>query len=242
MVTELTGVPADQLIQAARIYSHARAAFLAYGMGVTQYVSGTNNVIAISNLVLSCGHIGRPGTGINPLRGQNNVQGACDMGALPGVYPGYQNTDDPVMQAKFSQGWGYPVPTHPGMTSLGMNEATLQGQFHAMMILGEDPVVTDPDQNQVSKVLKKLDFLVVVEMSMTDTASFADVILPASSFAEKDGTFTNCERRVQRVRKAIEPIGDSLPDWQIMAKLLIASVIKALNGAMLKRYLTSFLH
>ncbi len=218
-VSKLTGVPVDQLIQAARIYSHARSAFLAYGMGVTQYVSGTNNVIAISNLVLSCGQIGRPGTGINPLRGQNNVQGACDMGALPGVYPGYQSTDDPVMQEKFSKAWGYPLPTRPGMTSLGMNEATLQGQFHAMMIFGEDPVVTDPDQNQVSKVLKKMDFLVVVEMSMTDTASFADVVLPASSFAEKDGTFANCERRVQRVRKAIEPIGESLPDWRIIGRL-----------------------
>ncbi len=218
-VSEITGVPVDQLTQTARIYSHARAAFLAYGMGVTQYVSGTNNVMAISNLALSCGQVGKPGAGINPLRGQNNVQGACDMGALPNVYPGYQSTDDPSVREKFSRAWGCEVADHPGMTSLGMNEATLSGQFHAMMIFGEDPVVTDPDQNQVAKALKKLDFLVVVEMVMTETARFADVILPAASFAEKDGTFTNCERRVQRIRKAIEPIGDCLPDWQIMGKL-----------------------
>ncbi|OQX39121.1 MAG: formate dehydrogenase subunit alpha [Oceanospirillales bacterium LUC14_002_19_P2] len=219
VVSRITGVPEDQLVQAARIYSHARAAFLAYGMGVTQYVSGTNNVMAISNLALSCGHVGRPGTGINPLRGQNNVQGACDMGALPGVYAGYQSTDDPAMREKFSRAWGCEVADKPGMTSLGMNEATLSGQFHAMMIFGEDPVVTDPDQNQVSKVLNRLDFLLVVEMAMTETARFADVILPAASFAEKDGKFTNCERRVQRIRKAIEPIGDCLPDWQIIGKL-----------------------
>ncbi|GAA4650371.1 formate dehydrogenase subunit alpha [Kistimonas scapharcae] len=219
VVSRITGVPEDQLVQAARIYSHARAAFLAYGMGVTQYVSGTNNVMAISNLALSCGHVGRPGTGINPLRGQNNVQGACDMGALPGVYPGYQSTDDPAMREKFSRAWGCEVADKPGMTSLGMNESTLSGQFHAMMIFGEDPVVTDPDQNQVAKVLNRLDFLVVVEMAMTETARFADVILPAASFAEKDGTFTNCERRVQRIRKAIDPIGDCLPDWQIIGKL-----------------------
>ena len=218
-VSKITGVPKDQLKQFARLYSHARAAFLAYGMGVTQYVSGTNNVMAISNLALVCGQVGKPGAGINPLRGQNNVQGACDMGCLPGVYPGYQSTDDPEARAKFSKIWGTPVADHPGMTSLGMNEATLAGQFHAMMIFGEDPVVTDPDQNMVAKALRRLDTLVVVEMTMTETAKLADVVLPAASFAEKDGTFANCERRVQRVRQAVNPPGECLADWQLMAKL-----------------------
>lgn len=218
-VEEITGVPVDQQVQFARLYSHARAAFLAYGMGVTQYVSGTNNVMAISNLALVCGQVGKPGSGINPLRGQNNVQGACDMGCLPGVFPGYQSTDDVNVRKKFAAIWGTSVAEHPGMTSLGMNEAALHDQFHAMMIFGEDPVVTDPDQNQVTKSLKKLDCLVVVEMVMTDTARLADVVLPAASFAEKEGTFANCERRVQRVRQAVNPPGDCLSDWQIIQKL-----------------------
>ncbi|PVZ65495.1 formate dehydrogenase subunit alpha [Pelagibaculum spongiae] len=218
-VSEITGVPVDQLIQAARIYSKARAAFLAYGMGVTQYATGTNNVMSISNLALVCGQVGKSGAGINPLRGQNNVQGACDMGALPGVYPGYQNANDPAVQKKFSEAWGTSVANKPGMTSLGMLESAMQGQFMGMMVFGEDPVVTDPDQNQVEKALRKLDFLVVVEMVMTETAKFADVILPAASFAEKDGTFSNCERRVQRIRKAVEPMGQCKTDWQMMGLL-----------------------
>ncbi|WED20695.1 formate dehydrogenase subunit alpha [Vibrio sp. JC009] len=218
-VQEITGVPVDQQTQFARLYSHARAAFLAYGMGVTQYVSGTNNVMAVSNLALVSGHVGKPGAGINPLRGQNNVQGACDMGCLPGVFPGYQSTDDEAVRNKFSAAWDTTVADHPGMTSLGMNEAALQDKFHAMMIFGEDPVVTDPDQNQVTKSLKKLDCLVVVEMVMTETAKLADVVLPAASFAEKEGTFANCERRVQRVRQAVNPPGECKTDWQMLAEL-----------------------
>lgn len=218
-VLEITGVPVDQQFQFARLYSHARVAFLAYGMGVTQYVSGTNNVIAISNLALVCGQVGKQWSGINPLRGQNNVQGACDMGCLPNVYPGYQSTDDPAIRQKFSTAWGTSVAEKPGMTSLGMNEAALVDQFHAMMIFGEDPFVIDPDQNQVTKSLKKLDCLVVVEMVMTETAQLADVVLPAASFAEKDGTFANCERRVQRVRLAVDAPGACLSDWQIISRL-----------------------
>ena len=218
-VAEITGVPTDQLKQFARIYSKARAAFLAYGMGVTQYVSGTNNVLALSNLVLTCGHVGRPGTGMNPLRGQNNVQGACDMGCLPGDMPGYQNPNDPDVRAKFEHSWGTPVADQPGITSMNMNELALEGRFNGLMIFGEDPVVTDPDQNCVARALRSMDTLVVVEMVMTETARLADVILPAASFAEKGGTFTNCERRVQRVRKAVNPPGECMGEWQILKEL-----------------------
>ena len=218
-VAHITGVPEQQLREAARIYASAKAAFLAYGMGITQFVSGTNNVIAVSNLVLSCGHIGRPGTGVNPLRGQNNVQGACDMGCLPNVYPGYQDALDKTVQAKFAAGWGTAVPSDPGLTSLGMTGAAREGTFRALLLMGEDPVVTDPDQNNVAKALGAMDFVAVVELNMTDTARCADVVLPAASFAEKDGTFTNCERRVQRVRRALPPPGQARADWQILAAI-----------------------
>ncbi|MBI2379415.1 MAG: formate dehydrogenase subunit alpha [Gammaproteobacteria bacterium] len=218
-VVALTGVPEDQLRAVAHAYSHAKAAFLAYGMGITQFQSGTNNVIAVSNLALSCGQIGRPGTGINPLRGQNNVQGACDMGCLPNVFPGYQDVADPAHAAKFTQAWNTSLPTAPGLTSLGMTKAALAGDFRALMILGEDPVLTDPDQNHVARSLAALDFLVVVETAMTETAKLADVVLPAAAFAEKDGSFTNCERRVQRVRRAVPPPGEARTDWQILGAL-----------------------
>ncbi|AZE49108.1 Formate dehydrogenase [Pseudomonas chlororaphis] len=214
-----TGISIAELLQVAYLYSHANAAFTAYGMGITQFQSGTNNVVAVSNLVLACGQIGRPGTGINPLRGQNNVQGACDMGCLPNVYPGYQDANDRSVQEKFAAAWAAPIPQQPGLTSLGMSRAALHGQLRALMIMGEEPVLTDPDQHQVSKALQALDFLVVVELTLTETARLADVVLPAAAFAEKDGTFTNCERRVQRVRQAIAPPGEARCDWQILGAL-----------------------
>jgi len=218
-VAEITDVPVDLLHAAAKIYSEANNAFLAYGMGITQYTSGTNNVIAISNLTLVNGQIGREGTGINPLRGQNNVQGACDMGALPNVFPGYQAALEPTSQEKFSRAWECTIPRQKGLTSLGMTSEALNGRFQGMIIMGEDPVVTDPDQNHVLRALEALDTLVVVELVMTETAKCADIILPAASFAEKDGTFTNCERRVQRVRAAIPPVGEAKTDWQILGEL-----------------------
>ena len=218
-VAEITGVPIDQLQTAAKMYSQAGRAFLAYGMGITQYTSGTNNVIAISNLALVAGQIGREGTGINPLRGQNNVQGACDMGALPNVFPSYQDALDPGCQEKFSSAWQQPIPQHEGLTSLGMTSEALSGRFKGMIIMGEDPVVTDPDQNHVLRALQSLDMLIVVELVMTETAKQADVILPAAAFAEKDGTFTNCERRVQRIRAAVPPPGEAKADWQILGEL-----------------------
>lgn len=214
-----TGLTLAELERVAYAFSHARAAFTAYGMGITQFQSGTNNVIAVSNLVLACGQIGRPGTGINPLRGQNNVQGACDMGCLPDVYPGYQPVADPAVQARFAAAWGRPAPALPGLTSLAMSEAARQGQLRALMVMGEELVVTDPDQNQLLRALRALDFLVVVELRPSETARLADVVLPAAAFTEKDGTFTNCERRVQRIRQAVAPPGTARADWQILSAL-----------------------
>ncbi len=214
-----TGIAESDLLRVAELFSHSPAAFTAWGMGITQFQSGTNNVIAVSNLALACGQVGRPGTGINPLRGQNNVQGACDMGCLPNVYPGYQQADAPGVQARFAQAWGTPMPSAAGMTSMGMTKAALNGDLRALMIIGEDPVVTDPDQHQVARAFAALDFLVVFELTLTETAKMADVVLPAAAFVEKDGTFTNCERRVQRIRKAVDAPGSARCDWQILGDL-----------------------
>lgn len=218
-VLKMTGVKGEDLVATAKLYSQANTAFLAYGMGITQFISGTNNVIAVSNLALICGQIGRQGTGVNPLRGQNNVQGACDMGCLPNVYPDYQSVADKQVREKFSTAWQTSVAVEPGLTSLGMSNQARQGQFHGQIIFGEDPVVTDPDQNMVAQSIKALDMLVVVELSMTETAKMADVVLPAACFAEKEGTFTNCERRVQLVRQAIAPPYEAKADWKILAEL-----------------------
>jgi len=201
------------------MYAHASKAFLCYGMGITQYAHGTNNVIALSNLALVCGHIGHEGAGINPLRGQNNVQGACDMGCLPNVYPGYQAVDDAAARQKFAAAWKCEQSTTSGLTSLQMTQAARDGAFSALMIIGEDPVVTDPDQHRVQRALNALDFLVVVELTLTETAKLADVVLPAAAFSEKDGTFTNCERRVQRVRKAVDAPGEAMEDWRMLSWL-----------------------
>ncbi|WP_293746699.1 formate dehydrogenase subunit alpha [uncultured Paraglaciecola sp.] len=218
-VAKITGVKGEDLVKAAKLYSQANASFLAYGMGITQFVSGTNNVIAVSNLALICGQIGREGTGINPLRGQNNVQGACDMGCLPNVYPDYQSAMDQKVREKFTQAWGTEVANFPGLTSLGMSHQAKDGHFKGLLIFGEDPVVTDPDRNKVAESFKVMDLLVVIELSMTETAKMADIVLPAASFAEKQGTFTNCERRVQLINKAVNPPGEAKIDWQILKEL-----------------------
>jgi formate dehydrogenase major subunit len=218
-VESTTGVSADLIKTTAKAYSQAKRAMIFYGMGITQYVSGTNNVISLANLALSCGHLGKAGTGVNPLRGQNNVQGACDMGCLPNVYPGYQAAVALESQEKFSNAWGTQVAQQPGLTSLGMTKAAHSGDFRALILFGEDPVVTDPDQNHVQSSLKNLDLLVVAELTMTETARLADIVLPAASFAEKDGTFTNCERRVQKVNQALDPFGEAKGDWQWLQAL-----------------------
>jgi formate dehydrogenase (coenzyme F420) alpha subunit len=218
-VAAVTGVPAGDLVRAAEWYATTPRAFLAYGLGVTQHVCGTENVIALSNLALVTGHVGYDGAGINPLRGQNNVQGACDMGALPDVYSGYQPVADERVRAKFSAAWGRTLPDHPGLTSLAMQRGARDGTLRCMLILGEDPVVTDPAQHDVERALQSLDTLIVVDLFLTDTARCADIVLPAASFAEKDGTFTSTERRVQRVRRAVTPAGQARADWEILEGL-----------------------
>lgn len=228
-VESVTGVDANLIRQAAQYYSQSERAMILYGMGITQFVSGTSSVIALADLALICGHIGKPGTGINPLRGQNNVQGACDMGCLPNVYPGYQSVEDSIVQLRFSDYWDCDVASTPGLTSLGMTKAALAGHFRAQILFGEDPVVTDPDQNHVRQAYKSLDLLVVAELTMTETAKLADYVLPAASFAEKSGTFTNCERRVQHINPAMTPIGEAMADWQWLQALAKKMGSDALN-------------
>lgn len=216
---EITGVPADDVRKAARLLAVNRPGALIYAMGITQHTKGHQNVLSTANLQMLLGNMGVPGGGVNPLRGQNNVQGACDMGCLPNFYPGYQRVADEAAQAKFKEAWGSTASTEPGLTVVEMINAAEAGDIKALFVLGENPMMTDPDINHVRKCLQSLDFLVVQEIFMSETAELADVVLPGVSFAEKDGTFTNTERRVQRVRKAIEPIGNARPDWQIICDL-----------------------
>lgn len=218
-VSRITGVPAEKIIEAARVYAADKPSTILYAMGITQHTHGTDNVMATANLAMLTGNVGRPSTGVNPLRGQNNVQGACDMGALPNVYPGYQRVDDVEIQKRFEEAWGYPLSDSPGLTLTEMFDAACEGKVKAMYIIGENPVLSDPNSKHVSEALDKLEFLVVQDLFLTETAQYADVVLPATTFAEKDGTLTNTERRVQRIRKAIEPIGDSRPDWRIVCEI-----------------------
>lgn len=218
-VSEITGVPVDDLFAAARAYATNKPSAIFYAMGITQHTTGHNNVLAIANLAMLTGNLGKPGAGVNPLRGQNNVQGACDVGALPNYYTGYQRVADEMAHVKFENAWGAKLPPTPGMVVGEMLKAAHDGKVKAMWIIGENVAMSDPDSSHVVESLKQLDFLVVSELFMTETAQLADVVLPTASFAEKDGTFTNTERRVQRVRKAIEPIGQVKADWQIVCEV-----------------------
>ncbi len=218
-VAEITGVPAEKIREVARAYARAEKATILYTMGVTQHTHGTHNVFSVANLAMLCGQIGRESTGVNPLRGQNNVQGACDMGALPNVLTGYQSVTDAGVREKFGQAWNCTIPEKPGLTVGEMMTAAAHGDIKAMFIMGENPVVSDPDADHVVEALEKLEFLAVQDIFLTETARYADVVLPAACFAEKDGTFTNTERRVQRVRKAVEPPGQALADWEILCRL-----------------------
>lgn len=211
-VSEMTGVSVEDLYAVARLYATTDKAMIFYTLGITEHICGTRNVMSIANLAMLTGHLGRPGTGVCPMRGQNNVQGACDMGALPNVYPGYQAVTNPDIQQKFEKAWGKELPNKVGLKIPEMFEAAHEGKVKAMYILGENPVLTDPNANHIKAALEHLDFLVVQELFLTETAEFADVVLPAASFAECNGTFTNTERRVQRVRQAIEPIPGQ-PNW-----------------------------
>ncbi len=218
-VERYVGVPAEAIKSVAREYAQAESAVILYTMGITQHANGTNNVLSVANLALLCGHVGKPNSGVNPLRGQNNVQGACDMGALPNVYSGYQAIADPANNTKFSEAWGVELPNSLGLTVGEIMDGANRGSIKGLYIVGENPVRSDPDASHVEQALQKIDFLVVQDIFLTETAQLADVVLPGASFAEKDGTFSNTERRVQRVRKAIEPIGQSRPDWAIIQEL-----------------------
>lgn len=218
-VTKITGVPKEQIIEAARIYASNKPSSIVYSMGITQHSHGTDNVIAIANLAMLTGNIGKPSTGVNPLRGQNNVQGACDVGCLPNVVTGYQAVADANVRKKFEDAWGCSLTSDAGLAVTEMIPAAYEGKIKAMYIIGENPVLSEPDANHAKEALSHLDFLVVQDIFLTETAKLADVVLPGVSFAEKDGTFTNTERRVQRVRKAVQPIGEARPDWQITCQI-----------------------
>ncbi len=213
-VSEITSIPVDDLFAVARLYATNKPSTILYAMGITQHTVGHNNVLAVANLALLTGNIGKPGAGVDPLRGQNNVQGACDVGALPAFYTGYQRVADDAARDKFEKAWGVKLSSKPGLTVGEMLRAAHEGRVKSMWIIGENVAMSDPDAQHVVDSLKHLDFLVVSELFMTETAQLADVVLPAASFAEKEGTFSNTERRVQRVRKAIEPIGECRTDWQ----------------------------
>lgn len=219
LVQMITGIPAEDLRKAARLYAKAERAAIVYCMGITQHRSGTDTVKAIANLAMLCGNVGIEGGGVNPLRGQNNVQGACDMGALPDLLPGYQSVTDPVARRKLEEAWDARLPEDPGLAATEMMGAGSEGRLKALYVVGENPLLSEPDLNHVHSILQGLEFLVVQDIFLTQTARMADVVLPAASYAEKDGTFTNTERRVQRIRRALSPPGESKPDWQIICEL-----------------------
>jgi len=219
-VERISGIPKDQLIKAARLYASAKAASILYAMGITQHICGTDNVKSLANLAMLCGNVGIEGGGVNPLRGQNNVQGACDMGCLPNVYMGYRRVSDLAIRETMAKAWGVEkLPAKDGFVVTEMMKEAHEGRLKAMVIIGENPMVSDPDLKHARKSLGKLDFLVVQDIFMTETARLAHVVLPSASFAEKDGTFTNTERKVQRVRKAISSPGEAREDWRIICDL-----------------------
>ena len=218
-VEEVTGVPAQEIRASAQLYAKASRAAIVYGTGITQHINGTDNVKALANLALLTGNIGRRGGGIYALQRENNGQGACDMGALPHFLPGYQSMADAQVRKNFAQRWGVNLPSDAGLTALEIMEQAKEGKVKGIYIVGENPALSFPDSRFIAKVLASLDFLVVQDMFLTETAKLADVVLPAASFVEKEGTFTNFEGRVQRVRKAIQPWGESLPDWEIILRL-----------------------
>ncbi|HYG60749.1 MAG TPA: molybdopterin-dependent oxidoreductase, partial [Symbiobacteriaceae bacterium] len=216
----LSGVPADLIREAAEVYARAGAATILYAMGVTQHTTGTDGVLTLANLAMLTGQIGRPSTGLNPLRGQNNVQGSSDMGALFDTLPGYRKVVDHASRTALAAAWGLSdLPAQPGVAASLIPDAILEGKVRALYLMGENIVLTDPDAGHTRKALTALPFLVVQDMFLTETAAYAHVVLPACSWAEKEGTFTNTERRVQRFYQALQPLGESRPDWQIIAGL-----------------------
>jgi formate dehydrogenase major subunit len=218
-VESITSIPKDDLITAARLYAKAGAASILYAMGITQHISGTDAVKSLANLAMLTGNIGRPGTGVNPLRGQNNVQGACDMGCLPGNFTAYLQVANEEHRRKFEEAWGVTLNPKPGLTIPKIIDAADTGAIKALLIMGENPMMSDPDLAHVGHSLSKLDLMVVQDIFLNETAALADVVLPSCSWAEKDGTFTNTERRVQMVRKAVAAPGEARDDWEILTLL-----------------------
>jgi len=218
-VSRITGVDTEKIRQAARLYATNTPSSLIYAMGITQHSHGTDNVLAVSNIALLTGNVGKESSGVNPLRGQNNVQGACDMGGLPNVFPGYQSVTDPDKIEKFEKAWSARLDRQEGLTHTEYFTEIGKGNIKTLYQVGENPVLSEADANHVKKALEKLDFFVVQDIFLTETAQYADIVLPACSFAEKDGTFTNTERRVQRVRKAVNPPGEAMEDWRITCEI-----------------------
>jgi formate dehydrogenase alpha subunit len=219
IVNSITGIPTKELINAATIFGNGDKSSIVYAMGITQHTNGTDNVMSIANLAMITGNIGKESSGVNPLRGQNNVQGACDMGALPNVYPGYQKVIDETVHKKFENAWKTVLSTKNGLTIVEMMNAIDNGSVKALYIMGENPVISDANANHVKDTLSTVDFLICQDIFLTETAELADVIFPSASFAEKNGTFTNTERRVLKINKFIENIGDTKPDWEIIQLL-----------------------
>lgn len=223
---ETSGVPAEQIRQAARMYAKANSAAIYWGMGISQSVHGTDNSLTLINLALLCGHVGRPGTGLNPLRGQNNVQGCSDSGGMPNVYTAYQLVTDAETRHKFEQAWHTQLPQIPGLTTTEHVGGILDGHVKAWYIMGENPLMSEPDINHARHAVQQLEFYVAQDIFINETARYADVILPAAAFAEKDGTFTNSDRRVQLVRKAINPPGQARADWEIVSQVARRTIQK----------------
>ena len=219
-VAEICNIDPEELRKAARLYATADKAPIMYCLGVTEHHTGTEGVMSLSNMAMMVGKIGRPGCGVNPIRGQNNVQGACDMGASPNQFSGYQNIDKPGVLEKFEKAWGVELNPNIGTKATDCFPKMLTGEIKGLFIFGEDPVRTDPNTHHVIECLKAVDFFVIDELFMTETAKYADVILPGRSYAEKEGTFSNTERRVQRVRKAVEIAGDTKPDTWIFTEIM----------------------
>lgn len=215
-VSQITGVNKEDLIKAAKIYASSKKSMIIYGMGITQHITGTDNVLSLANLAMLTGNVGRESTGVNPLRGHQNVQGACDMGALPDVYPGYQKVKEPEIRKKFEEYWKTELPDKPGFTIIEMFEAILNNEIKVLYIIGENPVITLPNVEKIISALEKLPFLIVQDIFLTETAKFANVILPAACFGEKEGTYTSTERRVQIGYKATQPPGEAKSDWEII--------------------------
>ncbi len=218
---QVTGVPAEKIEEAAQVYGQAGSAAIFWAMGITQSSHGVDNVQALANLALLTGNFGKPGSGVNPLRGQNNVQGACDMGGLPNVLTGYQPVIDEATRTKFEGAWqtSVKIPPKPGLTVTEMMNGVLDGQIKALYILGENPILSDPNTNHVREALNEIEFLVTQDIFLNETAQLAHVVLPGVSFAEKEGTYTNTERRIQRVRKALPIRGNARRDLEIICDL-----------------------